>query len=274
MKKIIIAFEGLHFPRGAFEFVRRLNQISPVLLTGVFVPQVELSSAWSYAGGISGPLFIPLVGPDETRIIQSNLNDFERLCIANGIDFRIHKDFYDFALPELRTESRFADLLVLGSRSLYEKDSATLPDDYLENIAHNVECPVLVVPDELNFPERVILAYDGSGSSVFAIKQFAYLLPELSRKETILVYIDRDGNSDFPDKFRIEELAARHFPDLSFTKLRLQAKKYFSSWLMEKQDALLVSGSFGRSGFSTLFKKSFVKEVIRDHQMPVFVAHR
>ena len=39
MKKILIAFDGTHFSDGAFEFARRVNELQPILLTGVFLPQ-------------------------------------------------------------------------------------------------------------------------------------------------------------------------------------------------------------------------------------------
>ena len=49
MKKILLAFDGSNFSEGAFEFVRRLNDIQPLLVTGVFVPQVAYSNASSYS---------------------------------------------------------------------------------------------------------------------------------------------------------------------------------------------------------------------------------
>jgi nucleotide-binding universal stress UspA family protein len=42
----------------------------------------------------------------------------------------------------------------------------------------------------------------------------------------------------------------------------------------KKRSALLVSGSYGRSGLSQLFKKSFVNEIIAEHRLPVFIAHK
>jgi hypothetical protein len=36
MKKVILACDGSHFSEGAFEFARRLNELRPILLTGVF----------------------------------------------------------------------------------------------------------------------------------------------------------------------------------------------------------------------------------------------
>lgn len=41
MKKILLAFDSSNFSKGAFEFVLRLNDIQPVLATGVFIPKVS-----------------------------------------------------------------------------------------------------------------------------------------------------------------------------------------------------------------------------------------
>jgi nucleotide-binding universal stress UspA family protein len=273
MKKVLLAFEGTHFSEGAFEFARRLNELKPILLTGVFLPQTELANVWSYADGV-GTTFIPMIETDEAEEVHKNIARFEKLCIGNNIDFRVHKDFYDLALPELKKESRFADLLILGTEVFYENLGKNSPNVYLQDALHDMACPVLLVPEKFDFPESLILAYDGSEDSVFAIKQFAYLFPELVKRKTLLVYANDDAEKDFPDKMQMEELVARHFPDLTLFKLDLNPKKYFSSWVTDHKSALLVSGSFGRSGVSQLFKRSFVKDVISDHRVPVFIAHQ
>ena len=272
MKKIILAFEGTHFSDGAFEFARRLNELHPVLLTGVFLPQAELVNLWSYADGAGAP-FIPLFESSESELVQQNITRFENLCRGNGIDYRVHKDFFDLALPELKKESCFADLLILGSEMFYENMRINSSNLYLQDALNDVKCPVLLVPEKFDFPESIILAYDGSEDSVFAIKQFAYLLPELKNKQTLLVYANDDAAKDFPDKIQIEELAARHFKNLTLFKLDINPKKYFSTWVLEKKSALLVSGSYGRTGLSKLFKRSFIKDVIAGHRLPVFIAH-
>lgn len=273
MKKILLAFDGSHFSEGAFEFARSLNEMQPILLLGVFIPQVNYANLWSYAGAASGPLFIPLVEEEESEIVHSNIARFERLCQKNNIDYRVHKDFFDFALPELKKETRFADLAILSSQSFYKNLGTGMPNDYLKETLHAAECPVLVVPEVFSFPESNILAFDGSESSVYAIKQFAYLFPELSNNKTLLVYADEEERA-FPQKVYIEELVARHFPDLTLFKLDIDPKRYFASWIREKKSAILVSGAYGRSSLSQLFKRSFVSDVISDHQLPVFITHR
>jgi nucleotide-binding universal stress UspA family protein len=274
MKKILIAFDGPHFSEGAFEFARKMNDLSPVQLTGVFLPQIDYSSLWSYSTGVSGPLFIPLQEDEDVATVEKNIDRFMLLCRLNEIDFRVHKDFSDFALPALKKETRFADLLILGSESFYEYLVIHEPGNYLKDAIHDAECPVLVVPEHFDFPEKNILAYDGSESSVYAIKQFTYLFPEFTANNTVLVYAEAGPEIEFPDEEYIEELCARHFDYLTMFKLDINPNKYFGLWSGGMQGAMLVSGAYGRSAFSQIFKKSFVSDVIREHKLPVFIAHR
>ena len=58
--------------------------------------------------------------------------------------------------------------------------------------------------------DEIMLAYDGSASSVYAIKQFAYLFTELTSNLTLLTFVARN-NEELPHKINIEELAARHY---------------------------------------------------------------
>ena len=274
MKKILLAFDGEHFSEGAFEFGRSMNEMNHVMLTGVFLPHVNYSNLWSYGDGMSGAVFIPLVEADDEEAVKKNIERFESLCRKNNIEYRIHKDLNDFALPELKKETRFADLLIIGSESFYENIGTSEPNEYLKDALHGVECSVIVVPEKFDFPKINILAYDGSESSVYAIKQFAYLLPELVNNKTLLVYAKQNGDIEIPNEAYVEELVARHFSDLTVTKLDIDPKKYFATWLSEKKSAILVSGSFSRSSFSLLFNKSFIAEVIKEHNLPVFITHR
>jgi hypothetical protein len=101
-----------------------------------------------------------------------------------------------------------------------------------------------------------------------------YLLPELLDNNTMLVYITSEGEKEIPNESYIEEFAARHFKDLTITKLDIDPKKYFSTWIADRKSSILISGSFSRSAVSSLFKKSFVLDIIKAHKIPIFIAHK
>jgi nucleotide-binding universal stress UspA family protein len=273
MKKVLLMIDGAHFSKGAFDFVRQLNNLEHLLVTGVFLPQTIASSLWSYTDAMTGTVLMPVLPGTDTAVYTACKKEFETLCQKNGIEYRIHEDAYDFALPELITESRFADLLVIGSESFFESNQEGV-NEYLQEVLQKVECSVIVVPENFEFPNTTVLSYDGSSSSVYAIKQFAYLFPELSRQPTLLVYAHEDEKIEFPHENNIEELAARHFQDLTFLKLEINPSKYFAAWMNNKKGALLVAGAYGRSTISQVLRKSFIKSIIGAHKIPVFIAHR
>jgi hypothetical protein len=272
MKKILLVFDGTHFSEGALEFVRELNDRQPLLLTGVFLPQADFANFFNYGDAMSAPFYIPVIEVDE-EVMKKNISRFKTVCEKQGIECRVHEDYLDFALPELRKETRFADLLILGSESFYEYIGTRESRDYLQDTLHGVECPVLVVPEKFKFPVTNILCYDGSESSVYAIKHFAYLFPEMTGNPTILIYAKENAVTEIPHEVNIEELVARHFPNLTITKLDLQPGENLREWLAEKEAPIIISGSFGRSLASRLFKKSFASGIINDHRLPVFIAH-
>jgi nucleotide-binding universal stress UspA family protein len=274
MKKILLAFDGSNFSMGAFEFARQLNNTEPVLVTGVFMPQVDYANLWSYASATAGAGYVPLIEEDSAQIIQENILHFEDLCQKNGMACRVHKDFYSFALPEPKIESRFADITILSGELFYKGVMESSQFDYLRDALHAAECPVLIVPEHYQFPDNNILAYNGSAESVYAIKQFAYLFPELAKNPSLLVYAENGEDKDFPSKQYIVELTTQHYRDLTFYKVELESKRYFSTWINDREGSILISGSFSRSVFSQMMRKSFVRDIIRDHKIPVFIAHK
>jgi len=276
MKKVLLVFDGSNFSVGAFEFARRLNELEPILLTGVFLPQVDYANLWSYAAaaGTINTGYIPLIEEEDAGMVNRNIFHFEELCQKNGITYRVHKDFYSFTLPELKKESRFADVILLSGELYYKGVVESNQFDYLRDTLHATESPVIIVPETYQFPENTILAYDGSAESVYAIKQFAYIFPELTKNPTLLVYAEGEQDKDFPSKQDIFELVAQHYKDLTFSRLEVDPRKYFNTWISERKSAILVSGSFSRSAFSQTFKKSFVADIIKAHKIPVFIAHK
>lgn len=273
MKKILLVSNGAEFSEGAFHFARKLHGLQPALVTGLFIPQVNYANLWSYSNAMDGPVFVPIVEEQEEETITENIRRFGRMCQEAGMPYRVHKSYFDLALPEIQRETRFADLLIISGERFYQTLSGGINMEYIADALRKAECPVLVVPENCELPTRNILAYDGSASSVFAIKQFAYVMPELCDNETLLVYAATGGEAHLPDQKAIEEWAGQHFKNLRLLKLDVTPQKGFLSWLDENSNALLVSGSYGRSFFSQLVRKSFVTEVIAKHKLPVFITH-
>jgi len=274
MKKIIIALDGKHFPHGAFEFVKSINNKSNVLLAGVFLSPVDYSKVLAFTG-MEGVAMMPewlMRGEDDT-LVSKNITIFEDACIAEGIEYRVHKDTDMMAISSLIEETRFADVLLVSSDLFYENVQKEQPNFYLEEVLKKAECPVMLIPENYKEPAQNILTYDGSESSVFAIKQFAYVFPELATNETML--LSATGKEEqMPEYSMVAELVSRHYPNLKMMPLPLASRTDFSNWIRNQQPGYVVMGAFSRSLFSELFKKSLANRLIHEIKMPIFISHK
>lgn len=272
MKKVVLVSDGKNFPAGAFEFAKLLQEAEPILLVGSF------STAINYAQLIpitfameAGPLMNFSEEYLEAR--KKSIALFEEHCQKSGIEYRVHEEGPEWNIDDLIKESRFADLFLMSEELFANEISEEQPNSFLQQVMHRAECPALVVPENFKSLSVILLAYDGKRQSMFAIKEFCNLFPQFKDVETKLVFMKQDDNEEIPDLSYIEEYAARHFSNLEIQKLHFDAKKYFNAWAEEKGNALIVSGSYSRSGFSNWVRKSFTDEVIHEHSQPVFVAH-
>ena len=242
-------------------------------MTGVFLSTVDYVRFFFFPSAFASSMYVPSLENFGEEGVEDAVGQFVQLCQKNSIQHLVHKDLYEFSISQLTKETRFADLMIIGSETFCKRHIAYRREEYLKHALHSTECPVTIIPEKFKFPSHIILAYDGSASSVFAIKQFAGLLPELCNMKTILVYAG-ESEENIPDQVLIEELATRHFKDLTITKHISDHKNHMTAWFQKYKNPLIVCGSFGRSGFSELFSRSFIIDVIKDHQTPVFIAHQ
>ena len=275
MKKILLVFDSHHFPQALLDFVVELHRLQPLTLTAVFLSPMDFSALWAFpiVPGSSGPY---IAGQDDISLdeekLQEHVKKFETACINNDITFRIHNDTTGLVFEEVKKESRFADLMVISSEHFYNI-FGDQPNEYMKEVLHTSECGILLLPDQFIFPKRLLLAYDGSASSVFAIKQFAYLLPQLSKLDTTLVY-GSEKDEALPEQVLAEEICLRHYGSLKLQHLHMNSGSELAGWMQQQAGALVVTGSFGRSSLSQLFKKSMLTEMIRSQKLPLFIAHK
>ncbi|GEP93589.1 hypothetical protein SAMN05660909_05499 [Chitinophaga terrae (ex Kim and Jung 2007)] len=267
MKKVLLAIDGDNFSEGAFEFARKMNEQEPICLTGVFLPELNLSGNLNYTS-----VFVSLIEIYGAASLERSIATFKQQCLRYGIEFRMHSDLSNFGIPELKKETRFADLLLLGHEKFYKDPTLYGTDEFLGSALHNAECPVVAVPEHFTFPESVVLTYDGEASSTHAIKSFAYLFPQLCNRRTILVY-GTSSDRQIPEIDEIKELAGHHYSNIEFYRLNADPRRYFDTWLEETRHPIVVSGAYGRTGISRTFRRSFVHEVMRDHILPIYIDH-
>jgi nucleotide-binding universal stress UspA family protein len=152
MKKILLALDGAHFPKGAFELAAEWHRKEPLLLTGVFLSPIDVSKIVAYTGLEAVPMMPSMIEGEYGEQIMQNIRTFEEECIAEGLEYRIHIDTENLPLASLIQESRFADLILLSRESFYSNINSDQPNEYMQELLKKTECPVLIIPEEFENP--------------------------------------------------------------------------------------------------------------------------
>lgn len=274
MKKVLLVFDGEHFDEFVINYAIKLNKQEPILATGVFLPAVDYAEIlYSLGGVMTGPMFIAEPVSIDDSILQKNVARFREICTLHNMECEVMADETKHIVEQIAGLTRFADMLVIGTSSFYDTLSDTQQKDYVTDVLHKAECPVMLIPAEFHTPGSIVMAYDGSEQAMYAIKQFTYLFPAYKAAKVSVIYFST-RESDIPEYEEIADFMRLHYTNAVVTKMSIDASVYLETWLQDNKDALLVAGAYGRSRLSEAFSKSFIDDVISDHKVPVFVAHR
>lgn len=272
MKKAVLICSGNNFPKGVFEFVRQQQKLEPLLLTGAFFYNMTYKQL--LVESLHQAPWPALLHTEEDEMaVNESVNQFEQLCIDSSIEYTIHKESPLWNLDDIVIESRFADVLLLSEELFYAAVHAQQPNYFLQHLLHYSECPILLVPEDFKTIKSLSVAYDGKKESMFALKQFCYLFPQLAEMETEILFAKDEANAFIPYSSYLKEYAGRHFRNLNYKKMHSSPKTVTELWMQEQKDILIISGAFSRSLLSMMLEKSFIENAVEDHRCLLFIAH-
>ena len=214
MKKIIAAFDGLKFSESTRDYAVQLSKNADTHLYGIFLDDPTYTSYKIYelinSKGVSEGKLKELEAKDKSlRNIASR--DFEETCKNAGLEFSVHHD-KNIAIHELKHESIYADLLIIDSKETLTHYDEKLPTRFIRDLLTDVQCPVLLVPEKFIAIQKVILLFDGQPSSVYALKMFSYLLPQLKNLETEVISVNApDDSLHLQDNKLMKEYMKQHY---------------------------------------------------------------
>jgi nucleotide-binding universal stress UspA family protein len=277
MKKIIAAFDGQRYSEGATKYAIELATASDSLLVGVFIQDMRyLNYTYSY---VWDQPFVDFTAIDESQAeekekIDLNIKLFRNSCEEQGVNYKVHLD-KGVPLQELLRESIFSDLLIIDSHTGFFSIGNEQPSPFLKDLLVDSHCPVLIVPHTYSAFDKLVLSYDGSPSSVHAIKMFSYLFPELDDMPTTLVSINENSSNHLASGTNIKDLLKVHYPNSTAEVLNGTADKELINYLKGKaNNAIVVMGAYGRNAISRMFQQSMSNRVIKELNVPVFITHQ
>ncbi len=174
---------------------------------------------------------------------------------------------------EIISESRFAELLIVDPEMSFGGKNEGVPTGFIKEVLAKSECPVVIAPFSFYGTEEILFAYDGSKSSLFAIKQFTYLFPELTDKKVTILQVNENEDGPVIEKEKIGELLQMHYSSIGFHTLYGKASDELYNYLLGKKNIFVVMGAFGRGMLSGFLKHSTAELVVKTINLPIFIAH-
>ncbi|MFI5153171.1 MAG: universal stress protein [Chitinophagales bacterium] len=277
MKKIIAAFDGLRFSESTMEYAIHIAQQCSAHLVAVFLSESTRLSYSLYAAMVkqtfAGSKLLDEIEKSDAVTMNNSIGGFEANCKNSKINYTLHRD-KNSAVDDLIHETLFADLLIIDAWETFSYLEGKLPAWFIKNVLHDAQCPVLVVPNKFKPIEKLVFLYDGSPSSILAIKMFNYILPELSKLDTELLSAKSETLSmHLPDSKLMKEWMKRHSANATYKVMKGGERDIASILSNEDNKSLVVMGAYHRSHLSMWFHESLANVLMRETKAPIFIAH-
>ncbi|MCF6405318.1 universal stress protein [Chitinophaga filiformis] len=279
MKKILYVTDVVKLEPSTLDFACFLCNLSHSKLTGIFLENltnesrpVKMLKETAMEGGIN--VQTSNVEELKEQCMADNIQLFKNSCERRGVTGIVHRDM-GVPLDDVVTESRYADLLLIDASTSFSVTKESVPTRFVTDVLADAECPVVILPESFESLKKIVFTYDGRGSSVFAIKQFTYLFPELKEHPVVVITVMEDRNRPSPEeRYKLKEWLHDHYSDVDFIVMDGNVKTGLLDSLLLRNKDFIVMGAYGRNAFSTLFTPSHAAPILKLVAQPVFIAHQ
>lgn len=274
MEKILLAIDSQRINYSVIEFAHYVAKLTGSKLTGIFIeaPVYETISETNEIKNHSGNEKNVLSTESGKAFMnaEQSILFFKEACTKEKFHFEVLRDQVSL-LEDLIFESRFADLLIIDA----EASNNQIDDGsyFAKEILAKAECPVIVTPASFKGIDEVVFCYDGSRSAVFAMKQFTYLFPQFSDKKVVVLEVNEEDVSTIYEKEKIRGLLKGHYSQIGFQVLNGDPTIELFTYLLQKKNAFIVMGAYGRKMMSNILNRSRADLVLRITDLPFFITH-
>jgi nucleotide-binding universal stress UspA family protein len=274
MDKILLAMDGYKQNTYAIDFACYLAKLTHSRLTGVFLEgdsdTEEAETSWAAAQEAVGELSqgVAISDPVLRRVRQ-----FRDSCLVREVKAKVHRD-RGVPVSDILLESRFSDLIVVDPETSFRKVEKEIPGRFIRDVLLAAECPVVVSPYQFESVDEVIFAYNGTSASVFAMKQFTYLFPEFKHKRAVVVDVRKGEETAIEEQYKMKEWLSSHYQEVDLVLLKGDPSDELFGYLLERENAIVVLGAYGRGILSRFLKPSHASLLLRTLNLPIFIAHR
>jgi len=277
MQKILFVTNATFINASAMEFAAYMAKQNHAKLVSVFLENLKYKPYPEVKKVLGFPFVEEITAeaeenPETRQAIENNIDFFRNYCAQQDIVGIIHRD-KGTPIESVIEESRYADLIITDAATSFSYHEESVPTRFVKEMLMEAECPVIIAPERFEDINEVVFCYDGSKSSVFAIKLFTYLCPSFAGKDITLLHIQENENDHVDARDKVMEWLRIHYTSVSIQLLFGEAGEALFRTFLGRSDKLLVMGAMGRSSISNFFRQSTAELLLEAVDTPVFIAH-
>ncbi len=278
MKKVIAAIDAVNFSAKQLQHFNSWSVQANGKLVAVFLENIA-GEPIEYLGSLPtdiAPLYAELNWQhidDRRKAIHEKIQLFDEACENLKINASLHED-EKMPLEEIVRESRFADLLLIENNISFNKLFESDPPRFVQDVLRESQCPVLLLPSEKKEIEELFFTYNGSSSSMYAIRSFTNLFPNYIDKPVKILFVDEQNKGVIPDEKLLKEYMQYHYKNWSVVMINGDDPAFeLAGFLINKSNYLVTLGAYSRSNLSQFFHKSDAKRLLKMLNTNIFITH-
>lgn len=277
MKKILAVIDAVNYKEEQLDAIEYMSGMLKGDLTIVMLEDINSINPLmvpDFAEGVPGHYYEIVIraAEEKGRIVKVNTEALRKACKDRNLTCAIHSD-KGAAAEEIILESRFADLVLLGKELSFPFLFDTDPTGFVKNVLANAQCPVFVIPEGMSEVKGVIFTYNGTFSSMHAIKAFIGIFPELAAKDATVIYVREKGHDTIPHEKLLKEYLDGYNKNISYKVLSGNADTALQAYLADHPEHIATFGAYGRSRLSRFFDSSSAENILRKTKGPLFITH-
>lgn len=162
-------------------------------------------------------------------------------------------------------------LAVVDSLNYKEEQLDTI--EFARNVLANAECPVLVISENMPAVKGAVFTYNGTYSSMYAIRSFAAMFPEIVMQHATVIYINEKEQRAMPHEKLLREYLGAYNRNITYMTLSGKADTVIQAYLEQKPDHITTLGAHGRNRLSCFFNSCTAGHILRTTKGPLFITY-
>lgn len=278
--RVVVGLDGSEYADAATRLACCLAKPVNGSVIGVAVVDKPGIEASSRGAGIGAYAYAKMIR--EQRLADTSahaaqfLSEFESRCAELGASSELASRA-GVPFQCIVDEGRYADLIVVGSRTFFHYETSDDEGDTLKRLTSICVCPVLAVPaGATDCLKHAIIASDGSIQSARAMRAFVFLMAGRNNPPAItLLNVGEGGDEDNQVQLEsAQRYVASHGLAANVEIRQGRASEQIEAAALERGDSLIVMGAYGRRGvISNIFFGSTAANIIHNQRVPLFVYH-